>query len=154
MHARERTLRRYWARNWPPWVGLFSVALEILLTAPFLQRATEENEVVHDTQHGLIMVGGLLMGYALHDLTRGLLWLRRGVGGRTPSPRVPLIALAGVFLMEIALVSTPVDQFSEKHRALHFAVHGGIYFGGVAAGFAIGEARRRGVAERRRQQRA
>jgi hypothetical protein len=154
MNAAGTTIRKHWEQSWPLWVGLLAVALEIFVTTPVVQHATEENEVIHDSQHGLIMVGGMMMGYAVHDLTRGLSALRGGYGGelwpaRALSARGPLLTIAGVFLVEVVLISPPVDHFTDRHKAIHYAVHGAIFFGGVVAGAALGEARRRGIGQRR-----
>ena len=129
MNAARGAVRRQWGKNWPLWVGLLAVALEILLTTHLVEHAAEENEVVHDTQHGLMMVG-LIMGYALHDRARGLLSLRGGPDlwtGLTDqlSSLAPLLTIAFVFLAEVALISPPVDHFSDTHKAVHYAVHGG-----------------------------
>jgi len=43
-------------------------ALEVLLLTPWVDHLTESNATVHFTQHGLIFVGGILMGWALRDL--------------------------------------------------------------------------------------
>ena len=49
-------------------LGTCGFALEVLLLTPWVDDFTESNATVHFTQHGLIFVGGILMGWALRDL--------------------------------------------------------------------------------------
>jgi len=44
--------------------------LELLLIAPFVDHLADANPTIHFTQHGLIFVGGVLMGVALRDAYR------------------------------------------------------------------------------------
>ncbi len=50
-----------------------ALVLEIILILPFVDDLADKNSTVHFTQHGLIFVGGVVMGYALY----GALRLRR-----------------------------------------------------------------------------
>jgi hypothetical protein len=49
-------------------LGAFGFLLEVALISPWVDEAADTNSTVHYTQHGLIFVGGLLMGWALRDL--------------------------------------------------------------------------------------
>jgi hypothetical protein len=49
-------------------LGALGFLLEVLLITPWMDDAADRNATVHFTQHGLIFVGGLLMGWALRDL--------------------------------------------------------------------------------------
>jgi hypothetical protein len=49
-------------------LGTCGFALEVLLLTPWVDDLTESNATAHFTQHGLIFVGGILMGWALRDL--------------------------------------------------------------------------------------
>jgi len=49
-------------------MGVFALALEVALISPWVDDAADSNSTVHFTQHGLIFVGGLVMGWALRDL--------------------------------------------------------------------------------------
>jgi hypothetical protein len=49
-------------------LGTCGFALEVLLLTPWVDDLTESNATVHFTQHGLIFLGGILMGWALRDL--------------------------------------------------------------------------------------
>jgi hypothetical protein len=49
-------------------LGALALILELLLISPWVDDAADSNNLVHFTQHGLIFVGGLLMGVALRDL--------------------------------------------------------------------------------------
>lgn len=51
-------------------LALASVALELLLLTPWVDDAADGNPTVHFTQHGLIYLGGVLMGFALRELSR------------------------------------------------------------------------------------
>ena len=44
--------------------------LELLLIAPFVDHLADSNPTIHFTQHGLIFVGGVMMGIALRDAYR------------------------------------------------------------------------------------
>jgi hypothetical protein len=58
------------ARSNPLLLGALALALELVLITPWVDHAAERNQTVHYTQHGLIFLGGLLMGYALCALSR------------------------------------------------------------------------------------
>jgi hypothetical protein len=49
-------------------LGVLGFALEVALISPWVDDFADENATVHFTQHGMIFVGGLLMGWALRDL--------------------------------------------------------------------------------------
>lgn len=49
-------------------VGVVALAIEVALITPWVDSAADTNSTVHFTQHGLIFVGGLVMGWALRDL--------------------------------------------------------------------------------------
>ena len=49
-------------------LGVFALVLEVSLITPWVDDAADSNSTVHFTQHGLIFIGGLLMGWALRDL--------------------------------------------------------------------------------------
>jgi hypothetical protein len=49
-------------------LGALALLLELLLISPWVDEAADSNSLAHFTQHGLIFVGGLLMGVALRDL--------------------------------------------------------------------------------------
>jgi hypothetical protein len=49
---------------------LISAFLEMLLILPVVDRLADRNPTIHFTQHGLIFVGGVLMGIALRDAYR------------------------------------------------------------------------------------
>jgi hypothetical protein len=49
-------------------VGIFALVLEVSLITPWVDDAADGNSTVHFTQHGLIFIGGLIMGWALRDL--------------------------------------------------------------------------------------
>jgi hypothetical protein len=49
-------------------LGTCGFALEVLLLTPWVDHLADENATVHFTQHGMIFVGGLIMGWALRDL--------------------------------------------------------------------------------------
>jgi hypothetical protein len=40
----------------------------VLLLTPWVDDLADENATAHFTQHGMIFVGGLIMGWALRDL--------------------------------------------------------------------------------------
>jgi hypothetical protein len=50
------------------YVGIFALVLEVSLITPWVDDAADGNSTVHFTQHGLIFIGGLIMGWALRDL--------------------------------------------------------------------------------------
>jgi hypothetical protein len=49
-------------------LGTCGFAHEAFLLTPWVDHFADENATGHFTQHGLIFVGGLLMGWALRDL--------------------------------------------------------------------------------------
>jgi hypothetical protein len=49
-------------------VGALGFVLELMLITPWVDSAANGNSTVHFTQHGLIFIGGLIMGWALRDL--------------------------------------------------------------------------------------
>jgi hypothetical protein len=49
-------------------MGVFALLLEVALISPWVDDAADSNSTVHFTQHGLIFIGGLIMGWALRDL--------------------------------------------------------------------------------------
>jgi hypothetical protein len=49
-------------------LGACGFVLEILLLTPWVDNLSEAHPTVHFTQHGLIFLGGVLMGWALRDL--------------------------------------------------------------------------------------
>ncbi len=49
-------------------VGALGLLLEIVTILPPVDEATETNATLHYSQHGLVFLGGLLMGLALRDL--------------------------------------------------------------------------------------
>jgi hypothetical protein len=49
-------------------LGACGFVLELLLLTPWVDELSEDNATVHFTQHGLIFLGGVLMGWALRDL--------------------------------------------------------------------------------------
>ena len=49
-------------------LGTLGFLLEVSLLSPWADDFAADNATVHFTQHGLIFVGGLLMGWALRDL--------------------------------------------------------------------------------------
>lgn len=51
-------------------LATFAVVLELLLVTPWVDDAADGNQTVHFTQHGLIFLGGVLMGYAIRELSR------------------------------------------------------------------------------------
>jgi hypothetical protein len=44
------------------------LAVEVIAILPPIQNATETNATLHYTQHGVLFLGGLMMGVALRDL--------------------------------------------------------------------------------------
>jgi hypothetical protein len=48
--------------------GVVALLLEVALITPWVDDAADSNSTVHFTQHGLIFLGGLVMGWALRDL--------------------------------------------------------------------------------------
>lgn len=53
-------------------LGLLTLGalMELVLIMPFVDRLADSHPTVHFTQHGLIFLGGLLMGAALRDAYR------------------------------------------------------------------------------------
>ena len=49
-------------------LGVAGFVLELLLISPWVDDAADSNSTVHFTQHGLIFLGGIVMGWALRDL--------------------------------------------------------------------------------------
>ena len=49
-------------------LGTSGFALEVALLTPWVDGLANDNATAHFTQHGLIFVGGLIMGWALRDL--------------------------------------------------------------------------------------
>ena len=49
-------------------LGTCGFVLEVLQLTPWVDDLTESNATAHFTQHGLIFLGGILMGWALRDL--------------------------------------------------------------------------------------
>jgi hypothetical protein len=49
-------------------LGALGLALQVLALLPFFDDNVDSNPTLHYTQHGLIFLGGLLMGIALRDL--------------------------------------------------------------------------------------
>jgi hypothetical protein len=49
-------------------LGTAGFALEVSLLTPWVDDFANDNATVHFTQHGLIFVGGMIMGWALRDL--------------------------------------------------------------------------------------
>jgi hypothetical protein len=47
-----------------------ALCLEIVLITPWVDHLADGNPTIHFTQHGLIFVGGVLMGWALRELAR------------------------------------------------------------------------------------
>jgi hypothetical protein len=58
-------------------VGVFALVLEISLITPWVDDAADGNSTIHFTQHGLIFIGGLIMGWALRDLRLATLFHER-----------------------------------------------------------------------------
>jgi hypothetical protein len=58
-------------------VGVVALLLEISLITPWVDDAADGNSTVHFTQHGLIFVGGLIMGWALRDLRLATIFAER-----------------------------------------------------------------------------
>jgi hypothetical protein len=49
-------------------LGLLGFVLEVALITPWADDLADRNPTFHFTQHGLIFLGGLVMGWALRDL--------------------------------------------------------------------------------------
>ena len=49
-------------------LGTLGFVLEVLLLTPWVDDFADENATAHFTQHGMIFVGGILMGWALRDM--------------------------------------------------------------------------------------
>jgi hypothetical protein len=58
-------------------VGVLALLLEVSLITPWVDDAADGNSTVHFTQHGLIFIGGLIMGWALRDLRLATLFHER-----------------------------------------------------------------------------
>ena len=58
-------------------LGCVGFALEVLAILPFVDRASDENATMHFTQHGMIFLGGILLGWALRDLRLASLYASR-----------------------------------------------------------------------------
>ena len=52
-------------------LGALGLALQVLALLPFFDDNVDSNPTLHYTQHGVIFLGGLLMGVALRDPGRG-----------------------------------------------------------------------------------
>jgi hypothetical protein len=51
-------------------IATFALLLELLLITPWVDHLADRNPTVHSTQHGLIFLGGVLIGFAIRDLSR------------------------------------------------------------------------------------
>jgi hypothetical protein len=49
---------------------IFAAVLEVVLILPFVDHLADSHPMIHFTQHGLIFLGGVLMGIALRDAYR------------------------------------------------------------------------------------
>jgi hypothetical protein len=49
-------------------LGALGLVLQVLALLPFVDDNVDTNSTLHYTQHGIIFLGGLLMGIALRDL--------------------------------------------------------------------------------------
>ncbi len=49
-------------------LGALAVLIEVVAILPPIDRATDTHPTLHYTQHGVLFLGGLLMGVALRDL--------------------------------------------------------------------------------------
>jgi hypothetical protein len=49
-------------------IALAALALEVVVILPFADHLADTNNTVHFTQHGLIFLGGVMMGFALREL--------------------------------------------------------------------------------------
>ncbi len=49
---------------------IFAALLEVTLILPFVDHLADAHPTIHFTQHGLIFLGGVLMGIALRDAYR------------------------------------------------------------------------------------
>ena len=49
-------------------VGAIGLALEIVAILPPIDEATDTNATLHYSQHGVLFLGGLMMGVAIRDL--------------------------------------------------------------------------------------
>ena len=56
--------------NRPLILASLALLLEVLLIMPWVDDLADGNPTVHFTQHGLIFIGGVLMGWALRELAR------------------------------------------------------------------------------------
>ena len=58
-------------------LGTLGFALEIAAILPIVDRASDENATLHFSQHGMIFLGGILLGWALRDLRLASLFAAR-----------------------------------------------------------------------------
>jgi hypothetical protein len=49
---------------------IFAALLEVVLILPVVDHLADDHPTIHFTQHGLIFLGGILMGVALRDAYR------------------------------------------------------------------------------------
>jgi hypothetical protein len=52
------------------WLVAAAALLEVVLILPFVDHLADANPTIHFTQHGLIFLGGIMMGIALRDAYR------------------------------------------------------------------------------------
>jgi hypothetical protein len=48
-------------------LAVVALALETIAILPPVDKAAEDNAMLHFTQHGLIFIGGVMMGIALYE---------------------------------------------------------------------------------------
>jgi len=65
--SRLRTMTLLTPRN-AVLLGALGLLLEVLAIIPPIDDATATNPTLHYTQHGVLFLGGLMMGVALRDL--------------------------------------------------------------------------------------
>lgn len=51
-------------------MAALAVVMELALITPWVDHAADKNQTVHFTQHGLIFLGGVLIGFAMRELSR------------------------------------------------------------------------------------
>jgi hypothetical protein len=51
-------------------IAALAVVMELALITPWVDHLADGNATIHSTQHGLIFLGGVLIGFALRDLSR------------------------------------------------------------------------------------
>jgi hypothetical protein len=51
-------------------LAVAAVVLELVLMLPFVDHLVDADPLLHFTQHGLIFVGGVMLGFALRDIQR------------------------------------------------------------------------------------